>query len=156
MTATDPQDHITHLNGRMVDEAGYWRYTDQPGLEPPTEVEAFFRLSPHAEVVLDLEHPPRPVMFMASKPGLPGRSHVVVARDMGDLLWPAYIARLRATAAAEARAYVTKLTDPLRKALGDARFETARRRRALLAAGILTEPAEEPDEPADERVEVPW
>jgi hypothetical protein len=126
--ALDPQDHITHLNGRMTDELGYHRYAYQPGVVPPTEVEAFFRLSPHAKVVLDLEHSPRPVMFLASGNGLGHRAHVVVARDMGDLTWPAYLARLRVTAYDEARTYVQKAFQPLRDAIHAAYDDRWRRR----------------------------
>lgn len=130
MTEPDPQDHITHLNGRMVhDRPELEKYAYRPGQPPSPLVEGFFRLSPHARCVYDLHADPRPVMFMAPTPGLPGRCHVVVARDPGDLEWPAYLANLRARAVGETANYVYHLFGPLRTAIAEARHAHEERAR---------------------------
>lgn len=130
MPETDPQDHITHLPSGRVHELGYSRYAYQPGERADTLVEGFFRLSPRARVVYDPLHGPRPVMFMASSVTGDWREHVVVARERGDLSWPAYLASERSRYKLEAAVYVAGLVAPIREAIGDAKFALAQRKRA--------------------------
>lgn len=91
----------------------------------PREVEAFFSLSPRARIVIDPDHGPRPVCFLTGfhNQGHPGREHIVVAREWGDLTWPVWLERQHH----EARAAGMRLNRALWKPVTDAIKASARR-----------------------------
>jgi hypothetical protein len=131
-TSTNPQDYITHLSGRMADEGGYQRQTWQRGQTPSRTVEQFYSLSPKARVIINPLHGPRPVMFMSDHhpdPWVMHRAHVIIAREWGDLEWPAYLARIESTYRHEARTFVTSLSEPFWAAYREAARHTSDRQR---------------------------
>jgi len=113
----DPKLRMRYLPASRAGDYQHYHWTGAKH-SAPREVEAFFSLSPNAQIVLDVEHVGLPVAFLSGFIGNhPGREHLVVSRDWGDLTWPAWLEGQRTQAPAHHARYLKELIAPIRAAI---------------------------------------